>query len=167
MGWKTERGEVSRALWWMLCWTTQISTLDEGTQSASSYEGWLQIPHSCIPLRRCLQLKEAACIQYTSPAAPVQWLGNARAERPCPLALHRTSLKGHQHQIPVGLTEAGFSTRATILACPRTEVSVLNWDSPAWSITLFAAAPQFNFSSRPNLFHLLSEMLPLPPKNSP
>lgn len=118
MRWKMERGEDSRGLWWMLCRTTQISTLDEGTQSASSYEVWLQIPHSCIPLRRCFQLKEAACIQYIGPAAPVRWLGNPRAERPCPLALFRTSLKGHQHQIPVGLTEAAFSTRATILSCP-------------------------------------------------
>jgi len=94
MRWKMERGEDSRGLWWMLCRTTQISTLDEGTQSASSYEVWLQIPHSCIPLRRCFQLKEAACIQYTGPAAPCAVARQSKGRKALPSGLVQDFSKG-------------------------------------------------------------------------
>lgn len=62
MGWKMERGEDSRGLWWVLCRTTQISPLDEGTQSASS-QGGLATDTTQLHPPQEMPSAEGSCLQ--------------------------------------------------------------------------------------------------------
>lgn len=111
---------------------------------------------------------EGSCLHTVhQPSSPCAVARQCKGRKALPSGLAQDFSEGPSASDTCGTDWSWFFNQGDYSGLPRTEVSVLNWDSPAWSITLFAAAPQFNFSSCPNLFHLLSEMLPLPPKNSP
>ena len=102
----------------MLCWTTQISTLGR-RNSFPQRLGVLAADTSQLHPPQ-VSWRKLPPLKYTRPPVPMQWLVDARVQRPCPLALFRTSLKGHPSFSYLWdwlklLLQLG---RPNILACP-------------------------------------------------